>query len=98
MIDKYFEWNIDGIQANTVFEGAEVTIPISKCDYKDLFINKEIIELFDSTEDIFKSIFNSNNEKLNKSIIDEFHLSYMTKENGHYIDYNYPEIFQNIFI
>ena len=53
MIDKYFEWNIDGIQANTVFEGAEVTIPISKCDYEDLFINKEIIELFDSAEDVF---------------------------------------------
>ena len=33
MIDKQFEWNIDGVQANTVLEGAEVNIPIEKYLY-----------------------------------------------------------------
>lgn len=97
MIEKEFEWNIDGIQANTVLKGAEISLPIDKSNYKDIFIGNDIKELLNGVDKYIKAIFNSNDKKLNDSLVDEFHLSYLNNRDEYYIiDYYYPEIFNNV--
>lgn len=96
MIDKYFEWNIDGIQANTVLEGSEVTIPIEKSNYNDIFINKELLSFIKNNEGIFKEIFTSNDKVLDNYLQEEFHLDYHIKDNKYTIGYDYNKIINNV--
>ena len=97
MIDKYFEWNIDAVQANTALEGAEIELQIDKSNYKDIFINKDILELLNKTEEYIRTVFNSSDMKLNISIIDEFCLSYLVSgDHFQFIDFNLKGIFNNI--
>ena len=98
MIDKLFEWNIDGIQANTVLEGAEVTIPIDEANYKDIFLNNELVKKLDYCDNTFRIILYNKNSKLYRSILDEIHLSYMSKKGMYYIGFNYKEIFTNLLL
>lgn len=96
MIDKYFEWNIDGIQANTVLEGAEVTIPIDKKNYSDIFINKELLDFIKSNEKVIKDIFTTEENFLDNYLLEEFHLDYHIKDNKYTIGYNYNKILSNV--
>ena len=98
MIDKYFEWNIDGIQANTVLDGAEIIVPIDEKNYRDIFINSGLIDKIYYCSSYFTCTLCSNNINLNKSIEDEIHLSYIPKNGKYYIGYNYKEIFTNLLL
>lgn len=93
MIDKYFEWNIDGIQANTVLEGAEISVIIDKNNYKDIFINKDLLKFIKSTEDSIAVNFSYNSDLV---MIEQINLSYKIKDNFYHIGYNYKDIFNNI--
>lgn len=96
MIEKQFEWNIDGVQANTVLEGAEVIVPIDPSNYNDIFENKDIIKLLEKNDKYFNLIFSLENEGLTSSITNEFKLSYILKDGFYYIGYEYNKIFTNI--
>jgi hypothetical protein len=98
MIDKYFEWNIDGIQANTVLENARISVPIDENNYNDIFINRSLIDKINYCRSYFANFFYSNNSNLNKSILDEIHLCYMPKDGMYYIGYNYKEMFTNLLL
>ena len=96
MIDDSISWNIDGIQANTVLEGAEVSIPIDRNNYNDIIIDSDLRKYFVSIDEYLKKIINSEDGNLNRSILKEFHLKYYIKDNKYYIGYDYNEIFNNI--
>lgn len=93
MIDKYFEWNIDGVQANEVLDGAEISTIIDKSNYKDIFINKDLLEFIKSNEDSIATSFSYNRNFL---IMNHINLSYRIKDNKYTISYNYKDIFNNI--
>lgn len=96
MIDKYFEWNIDGVQANTILDGAKVKIDINKQDYKDIFINKELVKLLIKNDEYIRMVFDSENKIITDSICHEFHLSYLTNDNSYYLGFDYKQIFTNV--
>ena len=80
MIDKYFNWNIDGIQANTVLEGMEVTIPIDTANYPNIFVNKSIIELLNTNKNFFSVLFCVSDKPLFNSLMEEIRICYMPKD------------------
>ena len=96
VIDKYFNWNIDGIQANTVLEGMEVTIPIDTANYPNIFVNKSIIELLNTNKNFFSVLFCVNDKPLFNSLMEEIRICYMPKDGMYYIGFNYKEMFTNI--
>lgn len=96
MIDKYFSWNIDGVQANTVLNGMDITLPIDEKNYRDIFCNIDIVRLLEANKDYFKLIFDVNNEEINSYVTNEFSLSYMSKDGFYYFGYDYNKVFTNI--
>lgn len=92
MIDKQFEWNIDGIQANTVLPGAEVSIPIDKSNYEEIFSNRIVAVL----KEIDKNIGYYFDGDYKNLIMSEIHLSYFIKDDKYHIGFNYNEILNNI--
>lgn len=96
MIDKYFSWNIDGVQANTVLEGAEIEVPIDSRNYSDIFTNKDIVKELQVTDYCAIGQTKYNNTNIHKMITKEIKLSYFIKNGKYRIGYNYNKIFNNI--
>lgn len=96
MIEKDFEWNIDGMQANAVLENMEIKVPINRNNYKNIFIGKNLNKEIDTNEFFLKIALNYKGTSLDKDILDQIHLSYMIKDNKYYIGFDYNEVFNNI--
>ena len=98
MIDKYISWNIDGIQANTVLEGAEVNIPIDKKNLSKIIIDEALMGNIKCFNTCIENLFKSKNVELSKDIINEFKLSYMVNSfnKEYYIGFDFNTIFNNI--
>ena len=96
MIDKQFEWNIDGVQANTVLEGAEVNIPIEKYLYSYIFCDDFVTINSRRFDILIDNTFKCVNCTLNNLISHEIKFSYLTRDNKHYIGFDYNTIFNNI--
>lgn len=96
MIDKYFSWNIDGVQANTVLENAEIEVPIDVNNQNDIFINKEIKRQLENNRINLINIFRLPKSSFYSSIINEIHLTYFNNDGIYQFKYDYSKIFNNI--
>ncbi len=96
MIDKQFEWNIDGIQANAVLEGMDIAVPIDRRNYRDIFSNIDIVKLLESNDKYIDLIFDVRCEEVSSAITKEFALSYIPRDGKYYFGFDYNKIFTNV--
>lgn len=96
MIDKYFGWNIDGIQANTVLKGAEIEVQIDMANNDDIFISKELRKILESNRMNLNALFRIPGTSFYSSIVNEFRLTYYNKDGKYRFKYDYETIFNNI--